>query len=352
MQGRKDGGFGAGQEAFVSLTLFNPPQDSVRRKDGGRFPLADSLALYRLPGRPVYSSAKRRVTGGEFRDTLLLPMNLAFGKPGVKLTAYAWKERDAVFGSGYLGGLVFGGSAGGDSAINTAGPRISVRPIFHAGGMDRQPGLFVRNRVTARLPLDIEISVASENGINLIGTGPDEGLSWEVKGALSRRAIGALEGSFDRGTATVTINESDLKSGAYEMVIRAQDLLGNPSMLSVALEITDPSEIKLDNVVNVPNPVKMGGYTRFFYHHSNNGDPDVRVTIRVYSLGGRLLAVIRDRDLHNGYSWMPRDEKGNLLTPNVYLYQVTATSPGIAKSVKSKVKKLVVHPPAAAPAAR
>jgi hypothetical protein len=110
------------------------------------------------------------------------------------------------------------------------------------------------------------------------------------------------------------------------------------------MDIVDPAELKLDHVINVPNPVRMGMATRFYYHHSDvPGALDVQMTIRIYSLGGRLLSVIRNP--RNGEPWVPRDQAGNALTPNVYLYQVTAASPNINKTVKSKIKKLVVHPP-------
>ncbi|MCL2218742.1 MAG: C25 family cysteine peptidase [Chitinispirillia bacterium] len=342
-EGQKDDAFG-GYGAFVNVTLFNPPQDSVRRKDGGRFFYKD--AIYSLPGSPVFS-AKIPVVNGEFEQPLLLPMNLVFGKPGVRVTAHAWKAGDTLIGGGHLGGLIFAGSVSGN-VNDSVGPRISVRPIYNNINMD-QAGLFVKNRVTAQLPLTLEVSIEDESGINLIGSGPDEGLSMEVRGALSKRAINHLfqfsEGSFRQGTATLLFEENSLRGGtAHELIISAQDLLGNVSNLSVSLDVVDPAEIKLDHVINVPNPVRMGRETRFYYNHSDvDGYLDIQVTIRVYTLGGRLLAVIRNP--RNGEAWIPRDQAGNMLTPNVYLYQVTATSPNINRTVKSKIKKLVVHPP-------
>jgi hypothetical protein len=350
-QGRHDAHFG-GQGAFASVTIFNPTQDSVSRKDGGtcrqravRPPTPPGPPIYKLHGNPVFS-ARVPIVNGEFEQQLLLPMNLAFGKPGVRLTAYVWREGDPNTGAGHLGGLIFQGTESG--VVNdTVGPRISVRPVFNTASMD-QAGLFVRNRVTAQLPLTLEVSIEDESGINLIGGGPDEGLTMEVRGAMSKRPINHLfrfsEGSFRQGTAVLLFEENALRSGTHELIISAQDLLGNVSKLSVLLDIVDPTEIKLDHVINVPNPVRMGRETRFYYHHSNSpGDLDVNVTIRIYSLGGRLLAVIRNPV--NGEPWVPRDERGNLLTPNVYLYQVTATSPNIGRTVRSKIKKLVVRPP-------
>jgi hypothetical protein len=337
-----------GGGTYAAVTLFNPPRDSLRRKDGGWL---DTVTRYTMQGSPVFSAAKIPVVNGKFEQRIMLPMNLAFGKPGVKVIAHVWKEGEAVAGAGYLDGLIFNGSESADLS-DTAGPKISVRPVYYKDDVEAETmnraGLFVRNRVTAQLPLTLEVTIEDESGINVIGGGPDEGLTMEVKGALSKRSINHLfqfsEGSFTRGSATLAFEENMLGAGAYELVIGAQDLLGNVSRLSVAWEVVNPADIKLDHVMNVPNPVKMGQQTRFYYTHSNvSGDLAVNVTIRVYSLNGRLLSVIRNP--RNGEPWVPRDEKGNYLTPNVYLYQVTAASQNIGKTVKSKIKKLAVHPP-------
>ena len=335
--GLKDASFSDGS-AFVNLTLFNPPE-TTRRKDGGKYTSPE----YILPGSPVFS-AKIEVKDGEFSQQLMLPMNLTFNKPDVRLIAYAWKENDTLSGAGIINNLVFEGTD--VSAIkDTTPPTISIRPVYNAGSMD-SAGMFVKNRVTARLPLTLEVSVKDSSGINVVGSGPDEGLTMEVKGALSKRSINHLFQfeNFMQGVATVPFEENSLKSGTHELIISAQDLLGNVSKQSFTIEVLDQAELKLDHVLNIPNPVRMGRETRFFYYHSNTpGDFDMRITIRIYSLGGRLLTVIRNP--RNGEPWIPKDQRGNLLTPNVYLYQITASSSDISKSVKSKIKKLVVHPP-------
>ncbi len=335
--GTLDTRFG-GSDAFVQLTLYNAP-DSTKRKDGGAF----SDPTYVLPGIPIFSS-KVPVKSGLFEQTVLVPMSLSFNKPGVKLTAYAWS--DSSVGAGCKDSLIFNGTESRD-ITDTTGPRVSIRPVYNSQTMD-QAGLFVKNRITSRLPLKCELSIFDESGINVVGAGPDEGMGMEVKGALSKRAINHLfqfsEGDFRRGVAVLNFEEGSLETGTHNLMISAQDLLGNISQTSITLEVLDEFSVKLDHCMNVPNPVRMGQDTRFyFYHSSTDQSMDLTITIKVYTLGGRLLKIIRNPQ--NGEAWVPRDEKGNLLTPNVYLYQVTATAPGLGKSTKSKIKKLVIHPP-------
>ncbi|MFW6245459.1 MAG: C25 family cysteine peptidase, partial [Fibrobacterota bacterium] len=322
----------SGDDAFVRVTLYNPP-DTTKRKDGGTY----TDPTYVIPGAPVFS-VDIPVTDGAFEGAVRLPMSLSFNTPGAKLTAYAWN--DTLVGTAYRKGIIFDGTV--TDLVDTIGPRISIRPRYSDPAMD-QAGLFVTNKVSAFLPLMCDIRISDESGLNISKTGPNEGVWLEVRGALSKRNINHLFMSGNE-VGTYAFNENTLKAGTHKMIISAQDLCGNITKDSFDLEILDEFEIKLDHVINVPNPVRMGRETQFFFYHSDiDRLLDLDITVRVYTLGGRLLKVIRNP--RNGESWVPRDERGNLLSPNVYLYQVTAESPTQNKSAKSKVKKLVVHPP-------
>lgn len=329
--GSKDDQFSS-SDAFVRVTLHNPP-DTTKRKDGGTY----SDPTYVIPGAPVFS-VDIPVRDGAFEDSVRLPMSLSFNEPGVKLTAYAWS--DTLVATAYKTGIVFDGTV--TDLVDTIGPRISIRPRYSDPAMD-QAGLFVTNRVTAYLPLMCDIRISDESGLNISKAGPNEGVWLEVRGALSKRNINHLFMSGNE-VGTYAFNENTLKAGMHKMIISAQDLCGNITKDSFDLEILDQFEIKLDHVINVPNPVRMGRETQFFFYHSDiDRLLELDITIRVYTLGGRLVKVIRNP--RNGEPWVPRDERGNLLSPNVYLYQVTAESSAQNKSAKSKIKKLVVHPP-------
>lgn len=93
--------------------------------------------------------------------------------------------------------------------------------------------------------------------------------------------------------------------------------------------------------------MRMGKSTRFYFYPSNTAQQfnqmSVKAAIKIYTLGGRVVRVFKDA--RNGEVWDGRDQAGNVLSPDIYLYQVVATSPVIQKTVKSKIKKLVIHPP-------
>ncbi len=336
----------SGQPAYVQLGLYNPVQDSVKRKDGGTF----SDPTYCLPGTPVFVG-KLEVAQGRFEQKILIPRNVAFKKPKVTLTAYAYTGKD--FALGHKGDLIFIGSAS-NLVTNSDGPRITVRPVYDTAIWNSPVGF--TDKISSFLPLECEISVWDENGIDVSGLGPDEGLTYEINDKRSNINHQFIfdEGKFTKGHANIIFaknTERSLETGTYEMTIRAQDLLGKVSKVVITLEILNEEDFKLGHVFNYPNPVRMGGMTRFYFYHSNTSETKhdrTKVAIKIFTLSGKLIKVFPQAI--NGQPWDLTDQRGNRLTPNVYLYRVTAKMlrsgmSGNEKIVKSPIRKLVIHPP-------
>ncbi|MBN2038317.1 MAG: hypothetical protein JW768_16370 [Chitinispirillaceae bacterium] len=336
--GNTDQGFGTETEAFVQIGLYNAPQMTTRKDNGD-----DQTVRYLQPGKPVFSG-RTTVRNGAFEQTAILPQNLSFNMAGVKLTGYAWENSKAAVGARTT--LVFSGSLLPDEKSDSTGPRITIRPVYEVDNMLSASASFT-DRVVSSLPLKCEIALHDASGINVMGTGPDEGLTVEIPGIMSRRNINHKfqfsEGDFRSGIAVIAFEEKSMAVGTYELAVTSQDLLGNLSKVTFALEITDENEPTLDHVFNTPNPVRMGRTTRFFFYPST-AQPylNARFLIKIYSLSGRLLRVFKDAT--NGTVWDLKDQTGYPLPPNIYLYQVTGYYV-TEKQVKSEVRKLVIHPP-------
>ncbi|MBN2187838.1 MAG: hypothetical protein JW699_00180 [Chitinispirillaceae bacterium] len=345
--GTPDPSFGSMMPAYVQLSLYNPPE-ITGRKDGG----ADTTVRWLRPGKPVFS-AKLAVRNGAFEQAAVIPPNITFDNSTAKLTAYAWEGPKTALG--FLDSLVFHGTcatciSGGDST----GPRITIRPVYDLASM-RSSSVSFSDRIVSSLPLKCEIELFDMSGINVIDNGPDQGLTMEIPGVISRRNINYkfqfAEGDFRKGVALLSLEENDLKVGSYPLNITAQDLPGNVSRASFVLEITDRTALSLNHVFNTPNPMRMGGTTRFFFFPSTTTSQNVVppldyiIVIKIYSLGGKLLKVIKNAN--NGHPWDGRDQTGYVLPPNIYLYQVSADYPSQdeGKLIKSKIQKLVIHPP-------
>jgi hypothetical protein len=329
--------------------MFNPAFIATR-KDNGQI-LGLSNATYKMPGAPIFAG-QAQVVNGAFEQRILIPKNITFDVNGANLTAYAWNG--PVVALGHKKDFIFHGFAP-FSATDTTGPTISVRPVYSSGSAGAEAsaskGASSTDRITAPLPLTIEIMLYDSNGIDIVSTGPDEGLTFEVPGVVARKNINYKfqfsQGDYRRGEAGWTFNEGTMSPGTYTIQVSSQDLLGNASRKSIALEITAPLELALYHVFNYPNPMRMGDSCRFYFDLSKTVNQSVedrvKVSIRLFTLSGRLVRVFND--VKRGEVFNGKDNFNNRLSPGVYLYQMIAEDKLQQKVVKSKIEKLAINPP-------
>jgi len=335
--------------ASVFLGLFNPP-DTATRKDGGTYTKPNPK--YLLPGRPLFLGTIE-VKQGRFEQKIQVPKRVTFYRSGAKITAFAWNNGES-FGAGYKGSLLFDGTDTSNVVFDNTGPRITIRPVYENAAMWNTPVGFT-DKICGLLPIECEICVWDQSGVDVSGTGPDEGLSVEVEGTRERQNINNKfkfdQGKYTRGGANIVFERDDLKPGQYTMTVRAQDLAGNCTKSDFTLEILTENDFKLDHVFNYPNPTRMNGRTKFYFYHSSLSEQwygKVEATIRIFTLSGKLIRIFHNAA--NGQEWDLTDQRGNRLTPNVYLYRVSAKMltgdiSGKEKVVTSPVKKVVVQPP-------
>jgi hypothetical protein len=344
--GASDESFGSAKPAYVQISMFNPPYMATRKDIG---PVMD--VTYKLPGTPIFIG-KTQVKNGAFEQRILVPKNVTFDQSGACLSAYAWEG--ASIATGYRKDFVFSGF---DTmrVSDTTGPCISVRPVYKGASAEAVSsagkGASSTDKITAPLPLTIEISISDSNGIDAVSTGPDEGITFEVPGVVPRKNINHTfqfgQGDYRKGTATWSFNEGDMTPGSYKMVVTAQDLLGNVARNDIAFEVSSAQELGLYHVFNFPNPMRMGSTAKFYFDLtktvSQSTDDRVTVSIRIFTLSGRLVRVFNDA--RRGEEFDGKDNFGNPLSPGVYLYQLIAVDRVQQKVVKSGIEKLAINPP-------
>jgi hypothetical protein len=351
--GGPDAAFGTNQaqQVNVLVSMFNPPYPTTR-KDGG----THSNPAYREPGTPLFMGTAQ-VTGGAFTQRVLIPKNVSFDKAGARLTAFAWRAQDVTnVGTGAKNDVVFHGYA--EHAVSdTSGPMISVRPVYTAtvatsSDASSAKGASFTDKISASCPFTLEIDVFDSNGVDAVSTGPDEGLSYEITGPKNqaRKNINQqfqfLSGDYRRGNAMIAFDANNTwPVGTYKMTISGQDLLGNVSHRNITMDIIDQQDLELYHVFNYPNPMRLGDTCRFYFDLSRatvqQNTDEARVMIRLYTLSGRLLRVFEN--VKRGQAFDGRDFFGHLLSPGVYLYQISAANQ--QKTVKSKIEKLAINPP-------
>lgn len=132
---------------------------------------------------------------------------------------------------------------------------------------------------------------------------------------------------------------NNLTKGTYYITLECHDVNGNEENLEIEFIVNDKFEII--NFANYPNPVKTAtvnyqnsGRTRFTYVLTDDAD---KVSIKIYTVSGRLIKTFKNLPSSVGYheyprttlGWDCRDKEGYFLANGVYFYRITATKGNI-----------------------
>ncbi len=141
----------------------------------------------------------------------------------------------------------------------------------------------------------------------------------------------------------------NLAVGVYFLTLDCFDVNGNSNSLEIEFEVSDEFEVL--NFANYPNPVKTQTYyqnnegnTRFTYVLTDDAD---KVTIRVYTVSGRLIKTFKNCPTSVGYHEYPRtargwdckDKDGYYLANGVYFYRITAKK---GNKIIEKTQKMAI----------
>lgn len=350
--------FGVGDDnvAYAQIGFYFPDRDSVKRKDGGD----NNSITYSLPGDYIRPDTIVPVVNGKFSANVMMPKRVPFNQKKPILRVYAWNANGTKTALVIKDDFVFSGSNSGDVA-DKIGPSITIRPIRldSTGNVSNQWNVAVGadDTITAVLPMVLGIDLWDESGLLVTGSTPGEGLTLEIDGVMRQTAIGnelAIDpdSKGTKGSVEYFIDSAGVAAGFYNLIVSAMDINGNIAQKEIVLRVTNDKDFTLSRVFNFPNPAKYGKSTRFYFDHNRMIEEvgqDIDATIRIYTLTGKMIKIIKHAS--NGELWDLTDQKGHRLSPNVYLYTISATmnlETGFAenkKKIKSAIKKLVVHPP-------
>jgi hypothetical protein len=114
-----------------------------------------------------------------------------------------------------------------------------------------------------------------------------------------------------------------LNDGVYNLKVEVLQTGLSANTISADFSFVISNTLKLDKVVNFPNPMQLD--TKFTYYLLN--DDPAEVSIKIYTVAGRLIKVIDSASNQIGYNesyWDGSDEFGDEIANGVYFYKIIA----------------------------
>ena len=246
---------------------------------------------------------------------------------GARLGVYAWGQYSDA--SGILPGSLWIGGTDTVSLSDTAKPNIEL----WADNNKLADGDPVGK--TSRLT----VKISDDRGLNIIPFSASQTDQVQVLTDGTKLQNISNEFVFDNGSAVSGQADWTVASefGLHRFRFSAYDLMSKKGVLELDLNVIPSSgENKIDGVYNYPNPFKQG--TCFTFNLYQEGD----ITIKIYTVGGRMIKTMAQSGLSFGYNqvfWDGRDADGGLLANGVYFYKISVKG---AAGEASKTGKLVV----------
>ncbi len=266
----------------------------------------------------ILFSGKAVAENGRFRFTFIVPgdIDYTFGKS--KISYYAYDSKTDVNGS-YADIIVGGFSNTG--IFDTTGPAISIYindTLFRDGGItDSNPRLFA--------------IIEDNGGINITGSGIGHDLScWLDNDRTTTFLLNDFYendvGTYKKGS--VTYGFSGLSSGNHSLTLKAWDNFNNSSEKTVNFLTETGGKFILKNLLNFPNP--FTDKTKISAEH-NRPDEIFDIIVRIFSMNGRIIRILKTSVPSYGYQlfpidWDGKDLNGNRAGRGVYPYMVTITT--------------------------
>lgn len=272
------------------------------------------------------------VTNGEFAFSFIVPKDINYNYGIGRISYYA--ENGTQDANGYTQELIIGGISE-DFTGDDDGPQVDVfmnTDKFVIGGItDANPNLLIR--------------LKDANGINTTGIGIGHDITAVIDEdqqnilVLNDNYKAALD-SYQEGEVLYPL--SNLEDGLHTISVKAWDVNNNSGKGYTEFVVANSAEIALQNVLNYPNP--FTDQTSFWFEHNRAGE-NLRVTVQVFTLSGRLVKTIHEEIFAEGnrvddVQWDGLDDFGNKIGRGVYVYKLSVR--GQDDNTANKMEKLVI----------
>ncbi len=311
---------------FVYPTVFDKIETKTTlNNDGG------GVFTFQTRDRRIFKG-KATVTNGDFTFTFVVPKDISYSYGSGKISYYA--ENQAIDANGYSEQIIIGGS-NPNLVQDEEGPQMELflndENFIYGGVTDENPRLLLNLR--------------DNQGINTVGSGIGHDIVATLDGNSENSFIlnDYYEAAVDDHTkGVVSFPFTDLSTGKHSLKVKAWDVANNSSEKTIEFTVVKDQEVKIENLVNYPNPFTTN--TEFIFQHNQSGVV-MDVKLEVFTISGKLVKSIDKMIVNDGFvskdiRWDGRDDFGDRIGKGVYMYKLQVKSAN--GSTSEKIEKLVI----------
>ncbi len=311
---------------YVYPTIFDKIESkSTLNNDGG------GVFTFQTRERRIFKG-KATVSNGDFTFTFVVPKDISYSYGSGKISYYA--ENQSTDANGYSEEIVIGGS-NPNLVQDEEGPQMELflndENFIYGGVTDENPRLL--------------LNLKDNQGINTVGSG----IGHDIVATLDDNTENSFilndyyEAAVDDYTqGVVSFPFADLTPGMHNLKVKAWDVANNSSEKKIEFTVVKDQEVKIENLVNYPNPFTTN--TEFIFQHNQSGVV-MDVKLEVFTISGKLVKSIDKMIVNDGFvskdiRWDGRDDFGDKIGKGVYMYKLQVRSAN--GSTSEKIEKLVI----------
>ncbi len=290
---------------------------------------ASSSANFNVQKNALYKG-KATIANGEWEFTFIAPKDIAYDYGFGKLSYYAKNESEDAHGC--FNNIIIGGYNQA-AQPDTKGPVVNLFMNdleFKPGGLtDESPSLLAY--------------LFDESGINTVGNG----IGHDILATLDETETFVLNNYYESEldnyqNGSILYPFYSLDNGKHTLKLKVWDIHNNSTTVVTEFIVAESVDMALDELVNYPNP--FIDFTTFSFEHNQVENP-LDITIRIFSLDGRLVRTLNDIYNAGGYNykserWNGTNEDGTKLDHGMYVYKLTVKNQD--GSMVDKTNKLVI----------
>jgi len=283
----------------------------------------------------IIFQGKASVKNGDFKFSFIVPKDIRYNVDTGKISYYAQNNLLLQDAKGYDKNILIG-STSDNYNIDNIGPQINI--FFNDES-------FVSGGITNESP-SLLLQLNDESGINTTGVGIGHDIIATIDNDANKQfnLNDYYEANIDDYTSgEVKYNFSGLEIGEHKLNIKAWDVYNNSSEDSIIFVVTDTDGMKINHVLNYPNPFSSN--TSFFFEH-NRPNELLEILIQIFTVSGKLVKTIRTNAIYAGFRsdgiiWNGKDNFENKIGRGVYFYKLSVkTQSGEKDFIFEKVLKL------------